>query len=296
MDAIVNIDQVILKRGHGCRLFIVVKQGRKLVHLFYPPRLLHLTIERTLFGRSATIASDAQPRAVARTIRRNRAQARRLGRPNGGKWTARALAILDGRQTPSATARKSRSLDQIPHPPPRAALMPSEYAVAHIRQFVERWCRREKDWWESRADLYSAYDEWAKARIAAGGDRYAVQPVFEFALGALGFRNGGGRTKRWHGIRLNRSRRLSARHTKHVEEFFEACCVPDLTCDEQSAALWNVYLGWCSESARTPVTRTAFGRALGALGYDSERGHTVRWVGMRLKLRGSAGLREGRRA
>jgi hypothetical protein len=40
---------------------------------------------------------------------------------------------------------------------------------------------------------------------------------------------------------------------------------------------------WCRANDVSPATRTAFGRTLGALGFENYRGSVVTWFGLRLK-------------
>lgn len=90
--------------GCGQRRFIVLECGTKAVKLFYPPQLATITVDRVTFDRHAKPAADAKPRKLARIIRDNVAQAKRVneasGRPvmaEGGARSKQALQVLQVR-------------------------------------------------------------------------------------------------------------------------------------------------------------------------------------------------------
>jgi len=80
--------------GGGLRRYVVLREGRKWVSLFHFPNLSSLTVDRATYDRKASEARDAKPRTIKRIIRRNLAQAKRLGLPDGGARTKQALEVL----------------------------------------------------------------------------------------------------------------------------------------------------------------------------------------------------------
>lgn len=87
--------------GCGQRRYIVLEVGTRLVKLFYPPRLIMLTIDRLTFDRHAKPAADAKPRTLRRIIRDNMAYAKRINEasgtnvmPEGGARAKQAIAVL----------------------------------------------------------------------------------------------------------------------------------------------------------------------------------------------------------
>ena len=66
--------------------------------------------------------------------------------------------------------------------------------------------------------------------------------------------------------------------------FIADCCVLDPNGRETAAELYRAYTRWCAEVGEKPVSKRAFGIALGERGFTCRRGaHGVRcWVGIRL--------------
>jgi len=81
------------KVGSGLRRYVVLKEGRKWITLFHYPTLATITVATEAY-KNATEAADTRPRTLRRIIRRNLAQAKRLGLPDGGARTKQALAVL----------------------------------------------------------------------------------------------------------------------------------------------------------------------------------------------------------
>lgn len=65
-------------------------------------------------------------------------------------------------------------------------------------------------------------------------------------------------------------------------EFIEDCCfaLPHLV--TTSKALYQRYQKWCDETGHQPLSRTRFGAALGARGFEKEKVGTIRWRGIGL--------------
>lgn len=98
---VVDIDLDDVKLGCGMRRFVVLECGPRWVRLFYPPRLVAVRIDRLTFDRKARPAKDAKKRVLARIIRQNVENAKRInaeaGRPvmAEGEGAAKlALAVL----------------------------------------------------------------------------------------------------------------------------------------------------------------------------------------------------------
>jgi hypothetical protein len=89
-----------IKVGCGQRRYVVLECGTKWVRLFYPPRLISLTIDRVTFDRHAKPATNAKPKVLRRIIRDNVAMAKRINElgdhamPDGGARAKQAVRAL----------------------------------------------------------------------------------------------------------------------------------------------------------------------------------------------------------
>jgi hypothetical protein len=79
--------------GCGWRPVLVIESGRKWARVFSPASLDAIQIPVDELRRARPL--DVPPTRILRQIRRNRAQARRLGLPDGGKAAKAAVRMLE---------------------------------------------------------------------------------------------------------------------------------------------------------------------------------------------------------
>jgi hypothetical protein len=81
--------------GCGWRPYVVIQRGHKRARVFEPSALVSVSIRVESLRGARTI--DTAPGRVAKRIRENRSQARRLKLPDGGKWAKLAITLLTQR-------------------------------------------------------------------------------------------------------------------------------------------------------------------------------------------------------
>jgi hypothetical protein len=71
----------------------------------------------------------------------------------------------------------------------------------------------------------------------------------------------------------------------NVRKFIDGECQHSETASEESSTLWQAYLAWCKAHRQQPATRKVLGCKLRDRGFQNHRGHTVKWIGVRLRPR-----------
>jgi putative DNA primase/helicase len=72
--------------------------------------------------------------------------------------------------------------------------------------------------------------------------------------------------------------------------WFDGCCIPHDKMSERSDKLYRSYVGWVSEGGFQPMSRTAFGRALGDRNLVRVRNNGIVWHGVGLNGDGEAAM------
>ena len=176
-----------------------------------------------------------------------------------------------------------------------------DWRTNQTKAFINLCCECGFDLSDSSSSLHRAYLSFSRAMFC---QRMTAQ-TFTRSMRALGFHLVRGSTTRWLGIKHSPDRAFNAGSSKEdaiqherlraiarekpsvrqVELFVRACCEINATADERSNDLFRSYRNWARAAGTIPMTGTAFGRSLRALGFGGRKSNVMVWLGLRLYRR-----------